>query len=110
MTKAELMNTLIEDCVEEAPTGMAYISPMWRSHSALAKYDGDLSELREVLELTVKKRNAFANKLWPMLATLENLFGENIEALDEQEKQLANDMVMYILGSRQNWSFAKKEE
>lgn len=109
MTKAELVNKLVETCVEQAPSGVWYVTPMWRDSPVLHGYTGDYRELLEILKLTVDKKNAFDNQTQPVLNWLYKLMTETVDpTLDGFETDLMQGALQYLNSkSPADWDFSK---
>lgn len=108
--KTEVLNGLIDTCIEQAPSGVWYVTPMWRDSPILYGYDGDYAELLEVLKLTVDKKNAIDNQVNPILQWLYKLMTETVDpTLDEFETDLMHGALEYLNGKKnEGWDFAKK--
>ena len=109
-------NKLAEECIVEAPSGVFYLDPLWRAMLD-ENEEKATPELFEALKLTVEKKNAEANTLQPVLHYLYDMLGSTAEALSDQETELANKMLDYIITQNPDamkmmnfgaWDFKKK--
>lgn len=116
MTKAELVNELVETCIEQAPSGIWYLTPMWRDAPVLQEYTGDLRELLEILRLTVDQRNAMDNKINYIIQWIADIVQPGVEAMSDKEVELVNNMFAYMFADKQRkanidgWNFSKRTD
>ena len=121
MTKIEAFNSVIPTCIGCGDSGVFYLEPLWRIDPALHEFADDpaaMAEIKEMLELTVAKRNAEADLVHPVVNWLYKLMTEEgAAALNEGEIKLMEDMMEYMRARPEDqkrkagldgWSFARK--
>lgn len=112
------VNTAVELCIEtDTYSGLSYLTPLYkevlRENDIMLPNDINYEELREILELEVKKRNAIFDKIHPVAEWLYNVILDNAQPMMESaESDLVNQFLQYMQQSvpKKEDAEANKEE
>jgi len=93
MLYTEFVNKAVDLTIEEAPNGLFYLEPMWRSILYIEGIDItdvsekiEWSEVEDILKLEVEKRNTVNSKLPKVVDWLHELVTVQIEPAMLQEE------------------------
>lgn len=116
MKAVEIFQSIVDNVVQQAASGVWYLEPLWMLDPGVPVDDAEcMAQVKEMLELTVKKKNAESNLMRPVIDWLYNLFKEENYIMENGEMKLMEDMMEYMKlkpeeqKRKEGWSFAKKD-
>lgn len=116
MKAVEIFQSIVDNVVQQAASGVWYLEPLWMLEPDVQVDDTEcMAQVRDMLELAVKKKNAEGDMVHPVVDWLYKLMTEEGQyALNEGEIKLMEDMMEYMKlkpeeqKRRDGWSFTKK--
>lgn len=116
MKAVEIFQSIVDNVVQQAASGVWYLEPLWMLEPGVPVDDAEcMAQVREMLELVVKKKNAEADLVHPVVDWLYKLMTEEGQyVMNEGEIKLMEDMMEYMKlkpeeqKRRDGWSFTKK--
>ena len=116
MKAVEIFQSIVDNVVQQAASGVWYLEPLWMLEPGVPVDDAEcMAQVREMLELTVKKKNAEGDMVHPVVDWLYKLMVEDGQAaIDAGEIKLMEDMFQYLQMNpvekkrKQDWNFARK--
>ena len=117
MKAVEIFQSIVDNVVQQAASGVWYLEPLWMLEPDVQVDDTEIvAQVKEMLELTVKKKNAEGDLVHPVVDWLHKLMIEDGQAMvNNEELRLMEDMIEYMKlkpeeqKSRDGWRFAKKD-
>lgn len=118
MKAVEIFQSIVDNVVQQAASGVWYLEPLWMLEPGVPIYDAEcMTQLKEMLELAVKKKNAESDLVHPVVDWLHTLMTEEGQyAMNDTEIKFVEDMLEYVnhKGSSDKiqlpngWDFSKK--
>lgn len=118
MKAAQIYQAIVDRVVGQADSGVYYLNPLWMLEPEVTPILEDkdtLAFVREMLELTVKKKNAISNRQPLVVDSLYKIIHEDAQPMmDENEIKLLQNLLEFTNQKQEDnkfadgWSFAKK--
>ena len=120
MKAVEIFQSIVDNVVQQAASGVWYLEPLWMLEPGVPVDDAEcMAQVRDMLELAVKKKNAEGDLVHPVVDWLYKLMTEEGQyALSDTEMRLVEGMLDFVnqshnLGNEKmqlpaSWDFSKK--
>ena len=98
MKAVEIFQSIVDNVVQQAASGVWYLEPLWILEPDVPTDDAEcMAQVREMLELAVKKKNAESDLMRPVIDWLYQLMiVDGQYAMNDKETQLLEDMMDYM--------------